>query len=103
MSRISEVLKNKNKLEKVKRNRRKDEMTTIKQESAFKARLFEELKKIDILFEKDEVESVVVVIPDVFIAKFGAALYSEDLAEYDIRQVEGYANRFSISRRFISF
>ncbi len=103
MSRISEVLKNKNKMEKARRSRRKDEMMSIKQESSFKARLYDELRKIDVLFEKEEVESVTIVIPEVFIAKFGAAIYSEDLAEYDIRQVDGYADRFSVRRKFIAF
>ena len=103
MSRISEVLKNKNRVEKIRRNRRRDEMTLLKQESSFKVRLYDELKKIDILFEKDEVEAVIIEVPNEFIAKFGAAIYSEDLAEYTIKQVDGYANRFSIERKIVIF
>lgn len=103
MSRISEVLKNKNRVEKIRRNRRRDEMTLLKQESSFKVRLYDELKKIDILFEKDEVEAVIIEVPNEFIAKFGAAIYSEDLAEYTIKQVDGYANRFLIERKIVMF
>ena len=103
MSRVSEVLKNKNRVEKLRRGRKKDEMTSIMQESAFKVRLYDELKKIDVLFESDEVNSVIIEVPDEFIAKFGLAIYSEDLADYTITQVDGYSNRFSIERKFIAF
>lgn len=103
MSRIAEVIKNKNRVEKIRRGRRKDEMTAIRQESAFKVRLYDELRKIDVLFETEEVTSVIVEIPDEFLPKFGLVLYSEDLAEYIVTQVEGYPNRFSIERKYIAF
>lgn len=103
MSRIAEVLRNKNRVEKIRRSRRKDELTELRMDVAFKARLHEELKRIDILFKSDDVESVVVNIPDKFLARFGAALYSGDLAEYNVQQVDGTPNKFYIRRRFISF
>lgn len=103
MSRITEVIKNKNKVERIRRARRKEELNSLKMDSAFKARLYDELKKIDILLEKEEIESVVIEIPDMFIAKFGAAIYSEDLAEYDVQQVDGAPNKFHVRRKFITF
>lgn len=98
-----DVIKNKNRVERLRKDRRKDDMAAMKMESAFRARLYSELRKVDILFSKDEVESVIVNVPDKFLAKFSAAIYSEDLAQYDITQVDGKANSFNIKRRFISF
>lgn len=103
MSRIQEVLKNKNRVERTQRARRKDEINSLRISSAFKARLYDELKKIDILLDSDEVSSVIITIPDIFLAKFGEAIYSEDLAEYDIQQVDGVPNKFHVQHRFIQF
>lgn len=103
MSRISEVLKNKNRVERSQRARRKEELNYLKTSSAFKARLYDELKNIDIILNSDEVDAVIIEIPDKFISRFGEAIYSEDLAEYDIQQVEGYPNRFYVRHKYIMF
>lgn len=103
MSRITEVIKNKNKVEKIRRTRNKEEISSLKNEAAFKARLYYEIKKVAVLLESNEIESVVIKIPEVFMAKFGAAIYSDDLAEYDIQQVENSSDRFYVKRKFVSF
>ncbi len=103
MSRVSQVLKNRNRVEKTQRARRKEEIQSLRVSSAFKARLYGELKKIDALLDSDEISSIVITIPDAFIARFGEAIYSEDLAEYDIRQVEGTPNQFYVKHKVIQF
>lgn len=103
MSRVQEVLKNKNRVERTQRARRKEELNSLRVSAAFKARLYDELKRIDILLDSDEIDSVVITIPDVFLAKFGEAIYSEDLAEYDIQQVDGVPNQFYVKHKFIQF
>lgn len=103
MSRIKDVIKNKNRVERMQRERRKDEIFTLKEAAAFKAKLYAELRYIDILLESEEVESVVIKVPDIYLTKFGAAIYSEDLAEYDIQQVEGTSNQFYVKKRFLVF
>ena len=103
MSRVSEVLKNKNRVEKSQKARRKEEINSLRGASEFKAKLYDELKKIDILLNSDEIESVIITIPDIFLARFGEAIYSEDLAEYDIQQVEGVPNQFYVRHRLIQF
>lgn len=103
MSRVSEVLKNKNRVERTQKARRKEELNSLRIRSAFKARLYEELKKIDVLLDSDEVESVVISIPEAFMSQFGEAIYSEDLAEYDIQQLEGSPNMFYVRHKFIQF
>lgn len=103
MSRTSEVLKNKNKVEKARKARRKNEMLTLRDRSAFKAKLYDELKHIEIIFEDSDVEAVRVTIPDRSLAQFNAAIYSEDLAAYDIEQVKDVPNQFYIRRKYIAF
>ena len=103
MSRTSEVLKNKNRVEKTQRARRKEELNSLRTASAFKARLYDELKKIDLLLDSDEVDAVVITIPENFLAKFGEAIYSEDLAEYDIQQVAGVSNQFYVRHKYLQF
>ena len=43
MSRTSEVLKNKNKVEKARKARRRNEMLTLRDKSAFKAKLYDDI------------------------------------------------------------
>ena len=52
MSRVSAVLKNKDRVEKTQKAQRKAEIDNMRSSAAFKARLYDELKKIDVLLEK---------------------------------------------------
>lgn len=103
MSRISEVVKNKNRIEKLNKARRKDELSKLRMTSAFKARLYDELKYIDVVLEDAEVEFVVITVQDKYLALFSSAIYSEDLAEYEVEQYNDEANQFKIKRRSILF
>lgn len=103
MSRTSEVIKNKNKVEKARKARRKHEMLTLKDRSAFKAKLYDELKHVEIIFEDADVEAVKITVPDKSMAAFNAAIYSEDLAGYSVEQVENQPNQFLIKRKYIAF
>ena len=103
MSRTSEVLKNRNKVEKARKARRRNEMLTLRDKSAFKAKLYDELKHIDVIFEDSDVEAVKITVPDKSLAQFNAAIYSEDLAGYDIEQVKDKPNQFYIRRKYIAF
>ena len=102
MSRITEVLKNRNLAEKKSRARQKEELAKIKRDTEFKASLCSEIKKIAVLFETEEIEEITVEVPDKYVARFSAAIYQEELAEYDIRQVEGVHNKFSIRRKYLA-
>lgn len=103
MSRTSEVIKNKNKVEKSRKARRKNEMLTLKNRSAFKAKLHDELKHIEVILQDPNIEAVIVNVPDRTLADFTAAIYGEELASYDIRQVEDQTNQFYVRRKFIQF
>lgn len=103
MSRTSEVLKNRNKIEKARKARRKNEMVTLRNVSAFKAKLYDELKHVEIILNDNDIDSVIISVPDKSLNQFSNAIYAEDLAGYDIQQVDGQPNQFLIRRKFISF
>lgn len=96
-----DVIKKKKALDKSVKQRRKNEMIALKANSAFKSRIYEELKHIEIMLEDDNIEAIQITVPDKFMAQFSTALYSEDLAEYDITQ-DVESNKFLIRRKFIS-
>lgn len=103
MSRTSEVLKNRNKVEKARKARRKNEMLTLRDRSAFKAKLYDELKHIEIIFEDPDIDAIKITVPDRSLAQFNMAIFSEDLAGYDIEQVQDQPNQFYIRRKYIAF
>lgn len=103
MSRTSEVLKNRNKIEKARKARRKNEIVSLRNRSAFKAKMYDELKHIEVMLQDENVNAVIVTVPDRMISAFTEAIYSEDLAGYDIQQVDNEPNQFFIRRDFISF
>ena len=102
-SRTREVIKNKNKVEKDLKSRRKNEMISLRMRAAFKAKLYNELKHIEVLLQDDDVDAVLINVPDKLMSMFSTAIYSEDLASYEVTQVEGESNKFFIRRKFISF
>lgn len=101
MSKIAEVLKNRNRVERLKKERHNEEVRNLRLNSAFRARLHEELKTIDVLLSSDEVEYIEINVPNEFLPQFGEAIYSEDLAEYDVKQVDGEPNKFLIGHKYI--
>lgn len=103
MSRVSEVIKNKNKVEKARRIRRRNEMMALKNNSAFKAKLFDELKHVEVILSDSHVESITVQVPDNMLPQFSNAIYSEDLASYEVQQVNGEPNKFSVRKKYIDF
>ena len=103
MSEFISVLKNKNRIEKAGRARRKSEIVKLRAQTAFKARLYDELRHIDIILEDKDVEAVVIVIPEAMQAYFSEALYSDDLVGYKIEQLPGASNKFRVEKKFISF
>ena len=102
-SRTRDVVKNKNKVEKALKARRKNELISLRTRSAFKAKLYAELKHIEVILQDMDVEAVMINVPDKAMSMFSTAIYSEDLASYDVAQVEGESNKFLIRRKFISF
>lgn len=103
MSRVRDVLKNKNKVERSRRARRKSEMISLRDKSIFKAKLYDELQYIETILSDTNIDAVKIIVPDRFLNMFSTAIYSEDLAGYEVTQVENEPKQFYIRRRFISF
>lgn len=101
MSRTSEVLKSKNRIEKMQRARRRDEIALLRKQSTFKAKLYEEMSKVGILLKSCEVECIVITVEEEFISAFNTAIYTEDLAEYNVQQID--TNTFGIRRKQVNF
>ena len=101
MSRVSEVLKNKNRVEKAHRLRRREEMDKLKASSAYRAALNDELKHISVLLNSGQVEGVIIQIPEKMLSKFTATIYSEEMTEFDITQVEDEADKFIVRLKAI--
>lgn len=102
LKRTRQVLKNRNKVDKAVRQRQKNEIIDLRTKSAYKAKLHDELKHIDILLQDSSVKAVIVKIPEKYAAQFNDAIYSEDLASYDVQQVPNSENLFEITRKIIS-
>lgn len=103
MSRTSDVIKNKNKVEKARRARRKSELVQLRNQSAFKAKLYDELKKVELILSDDKVSAIRIEVPDNVMGQFQTAIYGEDLAGYSVEQVKDKPNQFYIKRKFIAF
>jgi len=103
LNRTRQVMQNRNKVQRALAARRKNEMLDLRTRSVFKSKLYDELKHIEIILEDENVDAVRITVPDKFLAQFGTAIYSEDLASYDVEQVSGETNKFDIRRKFVAF
>lgn len=101
MSRIIQVIQNKNKVERAQKARRNEELTNLKTKSSFKASLLEELKNVNILLNSNEIDGIIIKIPEKVIARFSEAIYSEELSGYDISQLPNEPDKFVIKYRVI--
>ena len=101
LSRIGQVIKNKNRREKADRLRKRQKMAAMQLEAAYRAKLNDDMKQVSILLEDEEVDTVRIEIPDQLLSQFLKAMYAEEMAEYSITQVG--ANTFEIGRQMINF
>lgn len=102
MSQIREVLKNKNKVEKAQKERRRQNMAELRSTSAFKAALHDELRKVAVILDDEDVDYVVITVPDDQLARFTGAIFKE-VNDFEITQVDGEPNKFIIRDKLISF
>lgn len=102
MSRTGSILRNRNKYEKELRENRMKEMASMRKSNAFAVAMVDKLKKLDIVLEDSDIKSVIIEIDKSQLTEFGRMLTdSEELAEFNIRQVKGVTNQFEISKKFI--
>lgn len=101
MSRISQVIKNKNRREKLARDSKKKELRDMQLDSAYRAKLYEIVTMIEILLDDEEVDKIRIQVPNAHLSKFMKAIYGEEMAIFEVIQVEN--NVFDIGRKVVSF
>lgn len=101
MSRILDVIHNRNLSERNKRARRNDEINRLRNNVAFKANLNSYMKQVDTILKDKDVESVTVSVQDKLIARFQEAIFSDIMSSYDVIQNDKNPNLFNISYREI--
>lgn len=100
MSRIANVLKNKNKISRQEERLRQEKINEVKSDALYMMRLTEDLKKVDLLFEDASLEEIKVSVEDRDQAKFMKACYSELMSEYEVKQ---FGAIISIRRKAVAF
>lgn len=101
MSQLINTLKQKNKVEKTRKKYRNEELAKLRRQTAFKARLYDELKKVDILLDDENINGLIIEVPEKVQSLFTEALYSEDLIGYEIKQLK--VNTYLIKKKIILF
>lgn len=102
MSRTADILKNRNKYEKELREKKVSEMNRMRKVNTFAVVLVDRLRKISIILEDSDVKSVIIEINKEHLSEFGHMITeSEELADFNIKQVKGIPNQFIISKKFI--
>ena len=101
MSMISSVLKNKNKVERLEKQRRENDLTRLKLETAYTAKLNDEFRVLDMILSDPEVDKVVIEIPEEVLTMFTRAIYREEMTQYNIIQIG--ERTFEIGRKIINF
>ena len=86
---------------KLKEERRKGDVAKLKEQTQFKAALYNKMKAVSTLLDDDDISCVKIEVPDKLLSYFTASMYSEDLAEYNIEQGES-ANEFFIKRKYVN-
>lgn len=98
MSRLGYVIREKGRLEKQEAERRKREMQDIRQETAYKARLEDDMGVVKVMLSDPRVSEVRVEVPERYATQFMKAAYSDEMAEYTV-VIDG--NMATIRRKII--
>lgn len=102
LSQTRAVLRQKKKIEKAARARRSNELSSLKKKTEYRARLFDELRHVEVLLQFNEINSVIITVNDNMLSAFTEAIYSDELANYEITQLENAPNKFRIRERQIN-
>lgn len=103
MSKIIEVIKDKNRIERLRVRKHREELDKLKSNAVFRANLKSNMRKVELLLNNSEVDSIIIEVLDNYLGQFGEAIYSDDLSDYDIKQVENEPNKFYIKKKYIQF
>lgn len=97
--RFIDVMKAKKRREKKERRARAIEMSEVRLNNAFKARVLADLEIIETVFSDDDVDYVQVNVPKEHIARFEELLFREEMADYQVTKLG--ETEFNIQRKVI--
>lgn len=87
--------------ERIRAERRKAENISINKSVDFRSGIVASLKDVRCLLEQEGVKSVIIEIGEAHLPLFNEALFSHELAGYDIQQDPQVANRFRIADKVL--
>lgn len=87
--------------ERVRAERRRAESKDVSKSVDFRSGIVASLKDIRCLLDQEGVKSVLIDVDEAHLPLFNEALYSHELAGYDIQQDPQHPNRFSIADKVL--
>lgn len=100
LDRLRSVMKNKNRVQREHKQRRVDEISEMKADSIFKAKLATDLKLISLILMDDNIENVEIEAGQENINRLDSAMYSSEMAEFNVVK---QGERYFISSKELSF
>lgn len=101
MPQFTRALSARNRGERVRAERRKAESKDVSKSVDFRSGIVASLKDVRCLLEQEGVKSVIILIDEAHLPLFNEALYSHELAGYDIQQDPQIANKFRIADKIL--
>ena len=99
MSRLGYVIREKGRLEREERARRAEELKEVRQETAYRAKMVDDMRVVRVALSDPSVKEVTVEIPEKNVPLFMKAVYSDEMAEYTVT-IDG--TKATIRRRIIT-
>lgn len=101
LSRTVSVLRNKNKREKQDKMRKRQSLASMQLESAYRAKLYDDMRLVSLMLEDQAVEGIKVTVANNYLSQFMKAIYAEEMSEFSISQIDN--TTFEIGRKLINF
>lgn len=101
MPQFTRAMKARSRGERVRAERRRAESKDVSKSVDFRSGIVASLKDIRCLLEQEGVKSVIMDVDEAHLPLFNEALYSHELAGYDIQQDAQVANRFRIADKVL--
>lgn len=84
MSQLAHVIREKNRIEASARKKREQDMQEVKKDTAYRAKMYDDMQAVRVAFRDPNVESIVIKVPEQYMVQFMKAVYSDEMAEYNV-------------------
>ena len=99
MSQLAHVIRERNRIETAARKRHEQEMKDVRQDTAYRARMYEDMQAVRVAFMDPAVDSVTIQVPEKYMVQFMKEVYGDEMAEFNV-QISG--TKAVIRRKLIS-